>query len=97
MFLKQLWKYINIFDSIFSTNSTSLESIELDLNVILIVGMADSSYFVKWLTTMEQELSERRIIVYPSDRPRFMHTQHPLYKKNLNKKLKVFRLLPQTK
>jgi len=59
--------------------------------------MADSPHFVKWLTIMEQELPERRIIIYPSDRPRFRHTQTSLYKKNRNKKLKVFKILPSNK
>lgn len=78
-------------------NSASLENLELDLNVILLVGMADSPHFIKWLITMEQEFPERRIIIYPSDRPRFRHTQNSLYKKNRNRKLKVFKILPYNK
>jgi glycosyltransferase involved in cell wall biosynthesis len=97
VFLKQLRENTKIFNSIFSINSASFESLELDLNVILLVGMADSPHFIKWLTTMEQELPERRIIVYPSDRPKFRYTQDSLYKKNRNRKLKVFKMLPYNK
>jgi hypothetical protein len=97
MFLNQLRKNINIFNSIFSKNGASLESLELDLNLILLVGMADSPHFIKWLTIMEQEIPERRIIIFPSDRPRFSHTQKSVYKKNRNRKLKVFKILPYNK
>jgi glycosyltransferase involved in cell wall biosynthesis len=97
MFLKQLRKNINIFDSIYSLNGESVESLELDLNVILMVGMADSPHFIKWITAMGQELPEHRIIVYPSDRPRFKHTQTSLYMRNRNRKLKVFKILPYNK
>jgi glycosyltransferase involved in cell wall biosynthesis len=78
-------------------NIASLENLELDLNVILLVGMADSPHFVKWLRTLEQEFPERRIIIYPSDRPRFRHPQNSVYKKNRNKKLKVFKIVPYNK
>jgi glycosyltransferase involved in cell wall biosynthesis len=78
-------------------NSANLKSVELDLNVILLVGMADSPHFIKWLTIMEQELPERRIIVYPSDRPRFRHTQNSLFKKNRNRKLRVFKIVPHNR
>ena len=67
MFLNQLRKNINIFNSIFYKYGANLENAELDLNLILLVGMADSPHFIKWLTIMEQELPERRIIIYPSD------------------------------
>lgn len=97
MFLNQLRKNINIFNSIFYKYGANLENAELDLNSILLVGMADSPHFIKWLTIMEQELPERRIIIYPSDRPRFRDTQKSLYKKNRNKKLKVFKIIPYNK
>ena len=97
MFLNQLRKNINIFNSIFYKYGANFENAELDLNLILLVGMADSPHFIKWLTIMEQELPERRIIIYPSDRPRFKDTQKSLYKKNRNKKLKVFKILPYNK
>jgi glycosyltransferase involved in cell wall biosynthesis len=97
MLLNQLRKNINIFNSIFSKYGVNLENAELDLNLILLVGMADSPHFIKWLTILEQELPERRIIIYPSDRPRFRDTQQSLYKKNRNKKLKVFKILPYNK
>jgi glycosyltransferase involved in cell wall biosynthesis len=97
MFLNQLRKNINIFNSIFSKNSTSLESLELDFNLVLLVGMADSPHLIKWLTIMEKELPERRIIIFPSDRPRFRHTQNSVYKKNRNRKLKVFKIVPYNK
>lgn len=97
MLLNQLRKNIKIFNSIFFKYGANLENAELDLNLILLVGMADSPHFIKWLTIMEQELPERRIIIYPSDRPRFKDTQKSLYKKNRNKKLKVFKILPYNK
>jgi glycosyltransferase involved in cell wall biosynthesis len=97
MFLKRLRQKIFVFNPIFSMHSANLKSLELNLNVILLVGMADSPHFIKWLTIMEQELPERRIIIYPSDRPRFRHPQKSLYKKNRNKKLKVFKILPYNK
>jgi glycosyltransferase involved in cell wall biosynthesis len=94
MFLKLLRQKRYIFNSIFSIHTGSLKSLELDLNVMLLVGMADSPHFIKWLTIMEQEFPERKIIIYPSDRPRFKYTKNSLFKKNRNRKLKVFKIIP---
>jgi glycosyltransferase involved in cell wall biosynthesis len=94
MFLKLLRQKRYIFNSIFSIHTGSLKSLKLDLNVMLLVGMADSPHFIKWLTIMEQEFPERKIIIYPSDRPRFKHTKNSLFKKNRNRKLKVFKIIP---
>lgn len=94
MFLKLIRQNIYIFKSIFSIHTGSLKSLELDLNLILLVGMADSPHFIKWVTIMEQEFPERKIIIYPSDRPRFKYTKNSLFKNNSNRKLKVFKILP---
>jgi glycosyltransferase involved in cell wall biosynthesis len=97
MLIKQLRKKINFFDSIFFMDEASPGSLDLNLNLILLVGMADSPHFIKWLTILEQEFPEREIIIYPSDRPRFSHKYTALYKKNRNQKLKVFKILPYNK
>ena len=97
MLIKQLRKKINFFDSIFFMDEASPGSLDLNLNLILLVGMADSPHFIKWLTILEQEFPEREIIIYPSDRPRFSHKYTALYKKNRNQKMKVFKIVPNNK
>jgi glycosyltransferase involved in cell wall biosynthesis len=37
---------------------------------IMVIGMADSPHFQKWLKTLCQEFPNRKIFVFPSDRPR---------------------------
>ena len=44
---------------------------QLDQNKILLVGMADSSHFQQWLKVLQLEFPEKRILVFPSDRPHF--------------------------
>jgi len=68
--------------------------IDLNMNVILLVGMADSPHFAKWLQTTRQEFPGRKILIYPSDRPRFKDTRILLRKKNRSKDLVVFHLIP---
>jgi len=62
-------------------------------NIILLVGMADSPHFLKWLETMQREFPERKILVFPSDRPRFRNTKILWNKKNHNRNLVVFHLV----
>ena len=68
--------------------------IDLNMNVILLVGMADSPHFAKWLQATRQEFPGRKILVYPSDRPRFKDTKILLRKKNRSRDLVIFYLIP---
>lgn len=69
-------------------------SLNLNIKVILLVGMIDSPHFVKWLQTTKQEFSGHKIVVFPSDRPRFREKRILLLNKNSCRKFIVFRLIP---
>ncbi len=49
----------------------SQRSAQVDQEKILLVGMADSSHFQQWLEVLQQEFPQKRILVFPSDRPHF--------------------------
>ena len=65
----------------------------LSQNTILLVGMAESPHFQKWLNTLKQELPDKKLLVFPSDRPRFNKKKLSSLK-NGNKSTRIFRLLP---
>jgi glycosyltransferase involved in cell wall biosynthesis len=54
-----------------SVTSRSNNSFTLNSEKILLVGMADSSHFQRWLNVLQEELPEKKILVFPSDRPHF--------------------------
>lgn len=94
MLINHLIKSENIFESELYESKESYEPLDRNLNVILLVGMADSPHFIKWLQTLNQEFPSRKILIFPSDRPRLKHNKIILYKRNHNKNLKVFQLVP---
>ena len=51
--------------------SRSHKSLRLNENNILLVGMADSSHFQRWLSVLQGEFPDKKILVFPSDRPHF--------------------------
>ena len=65
-------------------------------DTILIVGMLDSPHFQTWLTGVREEFPNRRLILFPSDRPGL--TKDKAQKLvGEHKNLKVFKLLPHWK
>ena len=67
---------------------------ETNMNTILMVGMVDSPHFIKWVQTVTRELPGKKILIFPSDRPRLKHTKISPYRMRQNKKFKVFKLAP---
>jgi len=94
MLFNHLRKNENSFESGLYKSQESYETLDRNLNVILLVGMADSPHFIKWMQTINQEFPSRKILIFPSDRPRLKYTKILLYKKNRNKNFKVFQLVP---
>jgi glycosyltransferase involved in cell wall biosynthesis len=74
----------------------SSKAAKLNQNQILLIGMADSSHFQKWLKILQQEFPNKKILVFPSDRPR-LTLDDLKFQKESKKSTKVFRLFPQTK
>ena len=48
----------------------SKKSYKLNQSKILLVGMAESAHFQKWLLAVQEEFPDRKILIFPSDRPR---------------------------
>ena len=92
MLLRHLIKYNSKIGSHVKVKRYKLS--EYDKNVIMLVGMADSPHFIKWLRTMYQEFPDRKIIIFPSDRPRFKYNSILSLKKNRRRNLICFRLVP---
>lgn len=97
MLVKYLAKNENFLESNSYVNKKKHDAFDLNLNTILLVGMADSPHFIRWLQTVCQEFPEKKIIVFPSDRPKFKYTKNLLFEKKRNKKLYVFYLVPFVK
>lgn len=71
----------------------SKRNVTLNQDTILLVGMAESPHFQKWLNVLKQELPDKKILVFPSDRPRFNKKKLNALKKG-NKSTRIFQLLP---
>jgi glycosyltransferase involved in cell wall biosynthesis len=70
------------------------KSHRLNQNKIMLIGMADSPHFQKWLKVAQEEFPHKVFLIFPSDRPRFKNSIKLKYiGKNLPK-TKMFRLHP---
>lgn len=65
----------------------------LNMNKILLVGMLDSPHFRKWVRELEKEFPTKKILIFPSDRPKikvkFVSETNSHKKSNI----KIFRLI----
>lgn len=68
---------------------------KLDQNKILLIGMMDSPHFHKWLFAISKELPSKKILIFPSDRPRFID-KTVVRSVEKQKLIKTFRLFPNT-
>jgi hypothetical protein len=68
----------------------------LNENTILLVGMVESSHFQRWLSITQQELPNRKILVFASDRPRFSRSKLRLAKQE-HRDMHFFKLIPHGK
>ena len=50
---------------------SSPKALKLKANHLMLVGMIDSPHFQKWLHVVAQEFPNKKIFIFPSDRPRF--------------------------
>lgn len=66
----------------------------LNSNTILVIGMIDSPHLQKWINVVQGEFPNKKILLFPSDRPRFNNTK--LGNKSHNS-TKVFRLVSNSK
>lgn len=66
----------------------------LDTNIILFVGMADSPHFQKWLFFTRQVFPKKQLLVFPSDRPKFMFLEKEFDMQLLINQIKFFKLFP---
>jgi glycosyltransferase involved in cell wall biosynthesis len=74
----------------------SRNTAELNYNKILLVGMADSSHFQKWLRVTQKEFPNREVLIFPSDRPRLTKEKLRILQPP-GKSTRVFRLFPHGK
>ena len=68
----------------------------LNKDTILLVGMVESSHFQRWLSITQQELPNRKILVFASDRPRFSRSKFRTLKQQ-HKDSHFFNLIPHGK
>ena len=54
-----------------SVTARSNNSFRLNQEKILLVGMVDSSHFQGWLNVLQEEFPQKKILIFPSDRPHF--------------------------
>ena len=69
----------------------------LNKNKILLVGMSDSPHFQKWIEFTRQAFPSVKILVFPSDRPRFARRKLINYSFRRRNKFKTFFLVPNKK
>jgi glycosyltransferase involved in cell wall biosynthesis len=66
----------------------------LNSNTILVIGMIDSPHLQKWINVVQGEFPNKKILLFPSDRPRFNNTKLGNESHNSTK---VFRLVSNSK
>ena len=66
----------------------------LNSSTILVIGMIDSPHLQKWISILQGEFPNKKILLFPSDRPRFSNTK--LGNESYNS-TKVFRLVSNSK
>ena len=69
---------------------------KLNQNVILLVGMVDSPHFQKWINTLREEFTDKDIIIFPSDRPRFLSNKEITFHRHFAR-VSIFQLVPGKK
>lgn len=65
----------------------------LNASKILLVGMIESPHFQKWLKGVQQEFPEKKILIFPSDRPHFSKSKL-IGIKSIHFSTIFFRLIP---
>ena len=71
----------------------STRAAKLDQNKILLIGMLDSPHFHKWLSAITKELPSKKVLIFPSDRPRSFDKK--VVKSTRKQKfIRIFRLFP---
>ena len=71
----------------------STRAAKLDQNKILLIGMLDSPHFHKWLSAITKELPSKKVLIFPSDRPRFFYKMVVMSTRK-QKFIRIFRLFP---
>ena len=71
----------------------STRAAKLDQNKILLIGMLDSPHFHKWLSAITKELPSKKVLIFPSDRPRFFDKKVVMSTRK-QKFIRIFRLFP---
>jgi glycosyltransferase involved in cell wall biosynthesis len=79
------------------SKNQSGDSLVLDKNQIVFVAMFDSPHFQKWLREFTQEFPDRKIFIFPSDRPRFKKKWSKILDKNNQSSARIFKLVPLKK
>ena len=93
MLINYLRRNQNNLESNFSVNREKYKTSDHDFNVVLLVGMVDSPHFIKWSQTVCKEFPERKILIFPSDRPKFRYAKNSLHRKSKLRNLKIFKLV----
>ena len=71
----------------------STRAAKLDQNKILLIGMLDSPHFHKWLSAITKELPSKKVLIFPSDRPRSFDKKVVMGTRK-QKFIRIFRLFP---
>ena len=77
-------------------STRSKKSSKLNKSKILLVGMAESAHFQKWLLAVQQEFPDRKILIFPSDRPHLTRTKLIALKQGKGS-TRIFKLIPNGK
>ena len=71
-------------------------SMKLNKQNILLVGMLDSPHFHKWIQAVADEFPNKKILIFPSDRPRFSDRAFNIIIEK-NKSVKIFKIIQSSK
>ena len=71
----------------------STRAAKLDQNKILLIGMLDSPHFHKWLSAITKELPSKKVLIFPSDRPRSFDKKVVMSMRK-QRFIRIFRLFP---
>ena len=93
MLVLHIQKTFKNLESKITVLGRSKKTFKLNKDKILLVGMADSPHFQKWLRATQLEFPKKTVLVFPSDRPHLTREKLNALKQG-KKSIRVFRLFP---
>ena len=93
MLISKINKNFNAIQKNQLISSSNNKSKKVNNIKILLIGMIDSPHFHKWIEAVTLEFPNKKVLIFPSDRPHLEDEKFNDFKRE-NKAVKIFQLFP---